>query len=143
MMTSNLSVAAGSAPGASGPGAIRKRKERAAATDARKERLRSFIPDLYYLKRLFTRRKFEANQLAACAVEKRPGNRRHPAHPVAVRVRLIRAHDAIGRFGSVAFPHRDGRAKSDHVRRPFWGWDDFRGLQTFLELHDALVEPGQ
>src|SRR5688572_19919968 len=132
MTTSNLSIG-DSTPNAKGASASEIRTA---------NRKRSFISDLYYLKRLFSRRKFKANQLAAFAVEERPGDRRYPAHPIAICVRLVRAYDPIARLRSVAFPHRDGRTKSDHVRRPGRGWDDFRRLQTFLQLRYALVEPG-
>src|SRR5687768_2617337 len=133
MTTSNLS-AGGSRPNAKGASASEIRTAK---------RKRSFIPDVYYLKCLFPRRKFEADPLAALAIEERFGDRGHPAHPIAIHIGLIHPHDAIARFGSVAFPHRDGRAKSNDIRWPTWGWDDLRRLQTFLELHDALIEPGQ
>src|SRR5688572_13345239 len=133
MTTSNLS-AGGSWPNAKGASASEIRTAK---------RKRSFIPDLYYLKRLFSRRKFEANPLAALAVEERFGDRGHPAHPIAIHVGLIHSHDAIARFGSVAFPHRDGRAKSNHLRRSTWGWDDLGRLQALLKLRNALIEPRQ
>src|SRR5688572_15739079 len=133
MTTSNLS-AGGSRPNAKGASASEMRTA---------NRKRSFIPDVYYLKRRFSRRKFEANPLAAFAVEKRFGDGGHPAHPIAIHIGLIHPHDAIARFGSVTFPHRDGRTKSNDVRRPAWRWNDLRRLQTFLELGDALIESGQ
>src|SRR5688572_8847437 len=133
MTTSNLS-AGGSWPNARGASASEIRTAR---------RKRSFIPDLYYLKRLFSRRKFEANPLAASAIKERLGDGGHPAHPIAIHIGLVHAHDAIARFGSVAFPHSDGRTKSNHVCCPARGGDDLRRLQTFLELRDALIEPGQ
>src|SRR5688500_4019829 len=133
MTTSNLS-AGGSWPNAKGASASEIRTA---------NRKRSFITDLYYLKRLFSRRKFEANPLAAFAVEERFGDWGHPADPIAIHVGLVHAHDAIARFGSVTFPHRNGRAKPNHVRRPAGGRDDFSALQTFLELQNALVETDQ
>src|SRR5688572_3258230 len=116
MMISNLS-AGGSTPNAKGASASEIRTAK---------RKRSFIPDLYYLKRLFSRRKFEANPLAAPAVEERFGDRGHPAHPIAIHVGLIHSHDAVARFCSVAFAHCDVRAKPNHICWSTRGWDDFR-----------------
>src|SRR5687768_5769392 len=133
MTTSNLS-AGGSRPNAKGASASEIRTAK---------RKRSFIPDVYYLKRLFSRRKFEANPLAAFAVEECFGDGGHPAYPIAIHIGLIHPYDAITRFGSVAFPHRDGRAKSNHLRRAVRSGNHFRRLQAFLKLHNALIEPGQ
>src|SRR3981081_2899204 len=107
-MTSNLSPAGGSTPKASGINAIETRSAR---------RKRSFITDLYYLKRLLSRRKFEANPLASFAVQKRFGDGRHPAHSVLVGVSLIHTHDPVARFAAIGFPDCDGRSESHHVER--------------------------
>src|SRR2546423_9301864 len=139
MMKSNFWTAGDSRPRPIGTRAIETRN----AKKSRNDTGRSFIIDLYYLKSLLTRRKFEANLLAPFAIQERPGNWRHPAHPVSVGVALVHAHDPIAGFAAIGFAHPDAGAEPDNITRAAGRGYDLRRLQTFLDLPDALIEPRQ
>src|SRR5437762_8564918 len=104
MMTSNFS--AGSAP--------RARDANASEIKSAKTK-RSFITDVLYLKGLFARRKFEADPFAAFPVQKRLGDRRHPAHPIVFEIRLVYTHDAVARLVPLPLANRHVRAEANDV----------------------------
>src|SRR6476646_10233850 len=107
MTTSNLSLG-DSAPFVSGASASRIRNTK---------RGRLFITDFYYLKDLFTRRKFEPDPLAPFAIQQSLGDWRHPADPIFVGIGFVHANDSITRLGSVGFANRDAGAETNDVRR--------------------------
>src|ERR1700731_1864577 len=121
MSRSNIS-GAGSAPRArNGSVAARKSGANIFGNCGPKECFRngvSFITNIYNLQRLFPRRKFEADPLAALAVQERFRDRREPADPAAVEIDLIHADDPVAHLGAIAFAHEDGRAESHYIRRP-------------------------
>src|SRR5437899_2642681 len=102
MMTSNLPA------GSCAPAPGRARAIKISEASAR----RSFITDVYYLKRLLSRRKFEADAFAAPMIQKCLGNRRNPTDPVLIRIGLINPNDAITRLRPVAFTDRNVGAKA-------------------------------
>src|SRR3954447_10554345 len=130
MMTSNLPPD-DSAPRTIGASASEKSRARTR---------RSFISDLYYLKSLLARRKFEADPLAAPVIEQRLRDWRDPAHPVLIRIGLIDTNNPVARFRAVALANRDARAEADHVWRTSRQLDHFRRFQALFELHNTLVQ---
>src|SRR3954468_15221593 len=114
MTTSNSSWVTGSA----------RRANTTKETRATVKRKRLLITDFFYLKAVLARRKFEANPFTQFPVQQRPGDRRHPAHPVVVRVGLIHANDPIRRFFAARFADRHARSEADDVRRPSLWIDD-------------------
>src|SRR3954469_2529714 len=130
MMTSNLPPD-DSAPRTIGASASEKSRARTR---------RSFISDLYYLKSLLARRKFEADPLAASMIEQRLRDRRDPTNPVLIRVGLIDTNNPITRFRAVRLANGDARAEADHLWRTGRRLDHFRRFQALFELHDALVQ---
>src|SRR5437763_11865621 len=101
MMTSNFSAEAA--------------KDATASKTTNAKRKRLFITDLFYLKRLFARRKFETNPLASFPVQKRFRDRRHPADPIIFGIGFIDADDAITGLVIVRFPNRHVRAETDDI----------------------------
>src|SRR3954470_8235832 len=130
MMTSNLFVGDSdqAATGAS------------ASEISNPKRKRLFIADLFYLKRLFARRKFEANPFTKVLVQQRFGDWRHPAHPIVVEVRLVHAYNPVAGFAPVGLANCDVGSEAHNVSRSVRRFDDFRRVQTFLELQNPLIE---
>src|ERR1043165_8241470 len=133
MMMSNLS-ADGSAPPAS---------DAAASVISNPRRKRLFIADLFYLKRLFARRKFETNPFAAFSIQKCFRNRGHPTHPIVVEIDLVNAHDPVTCFGPIRLANRNVGSEADNVSRPAGRPNDLGSVQTFFELPNALIESRQ
>src|SRR3954468_19575012 len=87
------------------------------ATRATAKRKRLLITDFFYLKAVLARRKFEPNLFTAFPVQQRPGDRRHPAHPVVVRIRLVHSNNPIRCFFAARFADRHARSEADNVGR--------------------------
>src|SRR2546423_3860656 len=104
MMTSNFSSEA-------------DRETTGATTRRRQKRKRLVIANLFYLKRLLTRRKFEANAVTAFPVQKRLRDRRHPAHPVVLEIGFVYANDAIAGFTAIGLANRHIRAETNDIHR--------------------------
>ena len=102
--------------------------------------MRSFITDLFYLKRLFPRRKFETNPFASFSVQERLRDWRHPAHPIVVEIHFIHADDAITRLVAIGLANGHVGAKPNDVSRAVNRFYDLGRVQTFLQLADSLID---
>src|SRR2546423_5894583 len=127
--TSNLSV--GSTPPASGARTTE-------ISNAKRKRL--FITDIFYLKGLLARRKFEANPFTPFSVPKRFRNGRHPTDPIVAEVHFVDAHDPVTRLAPVGFAHSHVGSETNDIRRASRRFDNLSRLQTFLKLQDALID---